>query len=357
MNILFLITDLTGHGGTERTTSLLANLFVKKGYKVTIASLFQENRSNTYDIHEKIGIIYLTTDIYKADLCLFYRLRLLFKAYSKLFSYAKNQNHDLIIGQGFLPNLLLWATGKSHKSIACEHYKYNIYSQKVRRLRNYIYKSFKAVVTLTNNDAEKFRRKGVRATVIPNMIPFLPQKKREGHANRIISVGRLHPQKGYDLLLPALKPVFSKYPNWHMDIYGDGPDRCLLENLRKDLNLQSNVFFKGFCSNIQQEYLKSSFYVMSSRFEGFPMTLLESLACGLPVISFNCPEGPADLLKDKAGYLVEPGQIDRMSEAIIQLIEDEKLRDMYAENGLAAVGKYTPDEIYKKWQLLFDCLK
>lgn len=354
MNILFLITDLTGHGGTERTTSLLANLLVDKGYKVSICSLFKENKSNAYDIHKTIRITYLTADIYKADLNPFNRFRLWVKAYSKLFSYCKNQNHGIIIGQGFLPNVLLWAVGKANRSIACEHYKYTIYNKQIRRLRNYIYKSFKVVVTLTNNDAEKFIRQGVRATVIPNMIPFHPRKKSEYHANRIISVGRLHPQKGYDLLLPALKPVFSKYPNWHIDIYGDGPDRFLLENLCKDLKLQSHVFFKGFCSNIQQEYLKSSFYVMSSRFEGFPMTLLEALACGLPVISFNCPEGPADLLKDEAGYLVEPEDIDRMSEAVIHLIEDEKLREMYAENGLAAVWKYTPEEIYKKWQQLFD---
>ena len=215
------------------------------------------------------------------------------------------------------------------------------------------------VVVLTDNDAKRFKLHKVNAYVIPNMTSFGIKPNRVANARRMITVGRLHPQKRYDLLLSALVSVFERYPDWYIDIYADGDEAygLLLKKQVSDLNLQSNVFFKEFCTDIQKEYLNSSFYVMSSRYEGFPMTLLEAMACGLPVVSFQCPEGPAELLKDNVGLLVPPEDVTMLSEAIIRMIRDEKLRANCTAKGLNVIQAYTPDKVYIKWLTLFENIK
>lgn len=354
MRISFFILDITTGGGIERATAILSNVFAQKGHAVTIISAFRQNATPIFDLNRNISIVYFLNESYTHKRPIIYILIQYIKVIRALKSYYKKHPQDIIIGQAFLACFFLWITGNNHNAYIGEHYKYDVYKKFIRIFRNYIYRTFRGIVALTSNDAERYHSHGLKATVIPNIAAFSTEHSCNHNVKRMISVGHLHPSKGYDLLLPALKPVFKKHPDWHIDIYGEGDDRQMLEKLRNDLGLNGHVNFPGFAYNIQKEYCNSAFYVMSSRYEGLPMVLLEAMSCGLPIVSFNCKEGPSTLLRNNAGYLVPPENIPAMSTAICQMIENEQLRKSYAKKALEVIKDYSPETIYKKWINLFE---
>lgn len=356
MNITFLIQDITTRGGTERTTCCLANTFAEYGHNVSIVSIFRNEKSSAYLLNQNIKVDYINNDIYNIELGIVNRLFKIIKSRKKIHFSHILQNADIIIGQKILASFLLSISGFSSKSIACEHFKYEMYNTPLRFIRNCIYKKFKCVVVLTNNDKEKFSQTLSNIEVIPNMISVTPVKNNGKNSKRLITVGRLNYQKGYDLLLKALPKVFEQAPDWHLDIFGDGEDLNMLLKLREQLKLTNFVNFRGYIDNIEDEYAKSSFFVMSSRFEGFPMVLLEAMACGLPIVSFKCPEGPGTLLQNGGGLLVPPENTDLLSESILKLIRSELLRNKLANEASSVIGQYTPQNIYSLWSKLFEKL-
>lgn len=353
--IVFIITDITLNGGVERITTILANLFTQKGFRVTIISLFKSNDNLQYKVTQDVKILYATNDSYNLEnKSRISNSILLIQAYGKLKTLLINNKFDIIISQCFLPSLLVYLQGLAKYSIVCDHFKYELYKYPLRKLRDYIYGKFKQVVVLTNKDYNKYREIISNVSLIPNVSPF---KTSDTVANlsikRMIAVGRLHPQKGFDLLLYSVKEVFEKYPDWSLDIFGEGYLNNQLIQQRDKFHLQNNVHFKGYTNDVRNEMLNSSIYILSSRYEGLPLVLLEALSCGLPIVSFNCPEGPEEILRDDSGILVEPENVEKMSEAIVRMIEHEELRQMYSLKGLAQSKKYSAENIYKKWDELF----
>ena len=290
MRIAFTILDITAGGGMERTTSLLANTFALQEHQVTIVSVFKADKAPLYDIDAGVNIVYLISEKYTHKNSISQNACLYLRAIQKLKRYYHANSYDAIIGQAFLCNMFLWISGNAKKSFACEHFKYEMYNKPIRRFRNWFYKKFRCVVVLTEADAKKYERCNVNVQTIPNMLPYktIQDISVQYRRKRLISVGRLQYEKGYDLLLLAVKNVFQKHPDWQLDIYGEGSERENLEIMRNKLELKSNIHLPGFSYNIQEEYLTSSIYIMSSRHEGLPMVLLEAMACGLPIISFNC---------------------------------------------------------------------
>lgn len=210
------------------------------------------------------------------------------------------------------------------------------------------------MVSLTEKDADKFRRRLKNVEVIPNMLTFTPKGKADLTSKRILSIGRLSNQKGYDLLLEAVKYIWKDYPDWHLDIFGEGEMHAFLAEKIKRYNMEQYVFLKGYTQDVISEYLSSSIYVMSSRFEGFPMSLLEATSCGLPVVSFDCPEGPADIIGEDRGILVPPEDISGLKTALIKLMDSLDRRNEYGENGRSFVlQNYNSEAVYKKWDMLF----
>ena len=353
MRISFVIPDVTRGYGTERTTSLLANTFIAHGHEVSILSVFREKTQPGFALDERVSVHYLVPERYTHRVSWWSIFRQYARAIIAIRRYYCEHPQDVIIGQTFLSCFFLWINGNARKAFACEHYKYSVYNRPIRAFRNWMYRRFRQVVVLTENDAREYQSRHILVSVIPNMLPFPIADFHQLDNKRMISVGRLQWEKGYDLLLRALVSVFKKHPDWRIDIYGEGDERLILERLREDLELTRYVRFMGFSSDIQKEYLQASFFIMSSRHEGFPMVLLEAIASGLPVVSFDCPSGPAALLKGGAGFLVEPENIAALSAAIIRMIEKPELREAYARKGREVALAYTPDAIYRKWELLF----
>lgn len=354
MNLIFVIPDITSKGGTERTTILLANNLADRDYTVTIVSFSRSlGLIQVYPISPKVQVIFLSEQDFTVELGIWKRFMFLFKTINKLRRCLKTMNFDIIIAQSLIANTVVFFSRFSKRSIACEHYMYNKYPKLVRFIRNIMYRCFMKVVVLTKNDAAKFQKHRVDAVVIPNMITFDLHKNVGVNSKKIISVGRLTKQKGFDMLLPAMVPVFKRYPDWHLFICGEGINYDMLVSLRDELSLQNNVIFSGFVKDIEKEYVSSDFFVMSSRFEGFPMVLLEALSCGLPIVSFDCPEGPSEMLKYGAGLLVEYKSTSQLSVSILKMIEDREFRNECARKTHYTANKYSPSIICQMWIDLF----
>jgi glycosyltransferase involved in cell wall biosynthesis len=174
---------------------------------------------------------------------------------------------------------------------------------------------------------------------------------------RVMAVGRYVYQKGFDLLLQAWSIAEKTHPDWQLAVFGDG-DRTQYQKQMRELGIDSNrCHLNGPTSNIQQEYVNSSLFVFSSRFEGFGMVLIEAMACGLPVVSFACPCGPKDIVTDGVdGILVENGNIEAMADALSRLMNDESLRRSMSQSGRNNVKRFNIEQIADRWRILFESI-
>ena len=214
-----------------------------------------------------------------------------------------------------------------------------------------------AFVVLTKHDAESWEPVK-KAEVIPNPLSFIPKEQSKCTEKRIISVGRLAEQKGYERLIEAWSKIANKYPDWIVDVYGDGEQKEWLKKLIVDYHVGDSFTIYPPTSNIQDKYLESSIYVMSSRFEGLPIVLLEAISCGLPCISFDCPHGPSEIIENgKTGILVENGNVEKLTEAIEDLIIHEERRIGMGRQAHISSQRYSHENIMKLWINLFERLK
>ena len=209
-------------------------------------------------------------------------------------------------------------------------------------------------VVLTNEDRESWKELD-NVVSIPNPVSFKVERPSDLTAKRVLAVGRYDYVKGFDRLLRVWAIVEKKVPDWTLAIYGDG-DHSSYEKLRDDLGIDaSRCQLHGATSNIQEEYRASSIYVLTSRFEGLSMAMLEAISCGLPLVAFACPCGPRDVVEDGVnGFLVENGDVEKLAERMIEVMQSpERLRQM----GKAAQEKskeYQIEKLALRWKQLFE---
>ncbi|MBR6065360.1 MAG: glycosyltransferase [Paludibacteraceae bacterium] len=212
-------------------------------------------------------------------------------------------------------------------------------------------KPLKRLVVLTKADQEDWQKEGcMNVTVIPNICSLdglkIPMKSRE---KSVLAVGRLHEQKGFDLLLQAWKVIEQKHPEWTLRIVGEGPKHSELGKQIRDLELK-HVCLAGRTKNMAKEYVEASIFVLSSRYEGLPLVLAEAMWCGTPCVSFDCPHGPAELLADERGWLAPNGDIEALTAQIEYVIghpEDADLRAKKAQT--YAQNTYSEEAIMPRW--------
>ena len=177
---------------------------------------------------------------------------------------------------------------------------------------------------------------------------FLLQKKKI--KKEIVAIGRLTDQKNYIHLLKAWKIIENKLPDWKLNLYGEGEYKADLEKFIKDSQLK-NIYLKGVSSDVSQVYLKSDFFVMSSKYEGLPMVLIEAQSFGLPIVSYDCPFGPSDVIKDGYnGILVENQNIDDLAQAMLTLAQSLNLLSEYSVNSKENAKKYQAKNILLMWE-------
>ena len=217
-------------------------------------------------------------------------------------------------------------------------------------------KNLDQVVVLTKNAQIEWKKTHNNVCIINNPSPFatINYKIDDKEYKRAIAIGRLEDQKGFDLLIESWKKVYDIHPNWKLDIFGEGSKKDVLQNMISENCLDQVITLKGITRNVQQELLTSDFYVMSSRYEGLPMVLLESIANGLPIVSFDCPTGPAEIVENNdCGVLALNGNINDLSEKIIYMIESVDIRKEMSAVAIEKSKKYSIELIMGQWVDLF----
>lgn len=230
----------------------------------------------------------------------------------------------------------------------------NIFSKFwMRNLVGHLKKLDKFIV-LSNEDKENWNELS-NVEVISNPLPFQTMQTGDLSGHKIIAVGRYTYQKGFDLLLKAWKIVSEQHPDRELYIYGKG-DKTEYRKLAEKLNLK-NLFLENAVPNIIDKYNESSIFVLSSRFEGFGMVIAEAMACGVPAVSFACPCGPKDIIRDEEdGLLVENGNIKQLAEKICYLIKNEEIRKEMGFKARINVRRFDKEKIMEQWIQLFNNL-
>jgi glycosyltransferase involved in cell wall biosynthesis len=213
------------------------------------------------------------------------------------------------------------------------------------------------VVTLTESDREAYLHmlggSGPQVFAIPNAVPDVPLGPGDPAAHTLIAAGRLAPQKGFDMLLEAFAAVAGKHSDWNLDIFGKGFLRESLEQQVADLGLDGRARLNGPTDRLGEHMRGASVYVLSSRFEGFPIVLLEALAAGLAVVSFDCPTGPSEILTDgTSGLLVPADDVPALAAALDRVMADESLRRRLAAAAPSAVLPYSTRQVGRQWDEL-----
>lgn len=212
-----------------------------------------------------------------------------------------------------------------------------------------------AVVTLTEGDKRLWGR-ARRVEVIPNFSTMPVARRSDCSRKRIIAVGRLSAEKGYDRLVEVWRRLSSHYPEWSLDVFGDGRLRDELAATIQDMPL-GNMSLRPATSRISEEYANSSIFVMTSRHEGFGLVLLEAMKHGLPSVAFDCPFGPGSIISDGVcGYLAADGDIPLFAEKLRLLMESEDIRRTFSAAAIARANDFSPDAVMKQWKQLFENL-
>jgi glycosyltransferase involved in cell wall biosynthesis len=375
LKIAFLMVWAYGMGGLVRTTVNTANHFAAEGHDVTLLSFFRHMDEPFFEIDERVTIRTLM-DIRKS--AKFGRVEKWQRSrptiltpkqetlYAKitlrgdyvLWRALRSLDADVLITTRPAFNIAaaMWAPKKT-VVIGQDHLNYTKHNPRLRWQMREWYPRLDAMVTLTDADRQDYDRLLNGATTIRaigNAIPAGPHPRSTGLEHTVVAAGRFAGQKQFQHLVKAFKEVVEQRPDWLLRIYGDGEMQAQLRSLIEEQELGDNVFLMGRTKDIEEEFAKASIMAMSSKYEGYPMVILEAFACGLPVVSYECPRGPAEMITSTHdGLLVENGSPHALAQGLLQLINDEELRLKMGENALDTAARHRIDDIGQQWHDLF----
>lgn len=226
----------------------------------------------------------------------------------------------------------------------------------LRRAMPRLYPELDALTVLTERDGRSYAAHlngGVRTVRIPNTVRDMGAARADLSSRTVLAAGRLTPQKGYDLLVPAWAAVAERQPDWRLRICGDGRDREKLERLISEHAVSDSVSLEGPARDLGAEMESASLFVLSSRHEGLPLVLLEAMSKGMGVVSFDCPTGPADVIEDHRNGLLAPARdVGALAAGILELIADEDLRRRCAEAAVETAREYRMNAVGPRWEAL-----
>lgn len=342
MIVTFLLASL-GSGGAERVVSLLANKMVERGCQVEIICL-------------KFNDVYYQTDSRVKVTLAMQQTKNRFTEIFWLRKYLKKQKPDVVIPftEGVYCFTILSLLGTGIPIIASERLDPAAMSKTRKILKRFLLPYADWLVVQTQSIKEYFPESIQKKTSIiynpvneESLSPALPL--REGRQNRIISVGRLYPQKNQAMMIRAFAKVADEFPDWQLVIYGEGPLRESLELIVESFELQDRVLLPGRTEHVVEELRRSKIFCMSSDYEGMSNAMIEAICVGLPIISTKV-SGTEELIRDgENGFIVEIGDEERFTNCISQLISSPSLQDKMSVRNTQLAQTFNIDHIVDEW--------
>ena len=378
-NIVFVINEYNNHGGAQRVASILTDQFKADGHNVAILSINeQKNVPSYFDSETPVKVLHRDNYRPPSDIELSsnlkqmkfmkvskelkrrYRLAKQRKEVKEFFdAYGDEEVFVIVIQvygmQWLLPILYkpnIKIIGQSHESVKAAQS-----SKRYKRILSQ-YRQVSKFLLLTHSDAEHFDQQGFMNTgVMYNPSPFrqLTDPADLYRKKKIVSSGRLIPDKGFDVLIEAFAKAAADLPDWTLHIYGDGPAEKSLQNLIRIFELEDRIFLEGQTEDMEAALMDSSFFVLSSKAEGLPMSLIEAQSCGLPCISTDCAPGIREIVEEYENGLIAPvGDVPLLARHIKKLARDRDLFSAYSENAYESSMKFDKTVITQEWYELFE---
>ena len=360
MRLTLIISSLSC-GGAERVMSIMANYWVAKGWKITLLVIYGHEVTPFYSLDSRVIYIPLVIAANSANKVIglwnnLWRIQILRNAIIK-------SKPDVTISFLDITNIIvLLATRGLNIPV--------VVSERTEPSRYPLGRVWQKLRQLTYSYADKIvvQSKGVRSyfldtlkintcIIIPNPVLLPPKIKKISNKfvdnYSLIAMGRFEREKGFDLLLKAFAKLKDIYPEWTLTILGDGSLRFELESLRDDLGLTNRVYLPGKTNNPYEFLRQANLFIMSSHYEGFPNALCEAMACGLPVISTDCPSGPREIIRDGVdGLLVANEDVSALAAAMEHLMSDEPERKRLAANALDVTQRFSLEKVMGMWEEL-----
>ena len=347
--ILYVVNHFKFHGGIERMLSNKIDAW-SEFYQdeVIVVTLNQGNSEIVYP--PKFSFRLIDLKVKNANTKNVKDLILLFRKLNKI---LKKENPDILISTlTAIPSLLLPFINLNIKKYLEIHSSGALSITKSWKYKWWFLKHYEGVVLLNEDEKKYYQLENLM--VIPNFIPIKNhyQPQYTNRQKTIVAAGRIHKDKQYDHLIKIWEKFFSKFPDWSVEIYGDG-DEDLLKKYEHHISINNieSISFKPATKHLDEILRNASLFCLTSQTECFPMVLIECKESGLPAISYDCPNGPRHIIEND-GILVENNNIDEFARKLEELIIDEETRIQMAKNAYENRRQFSSFEIIKMWEKL-----
>lgn len=374
MHILYIYPEISIKGGADKVIVEKANYLATHGYQVTILTEAQMGRPLSFELAPEVRHVDMALNFNKQYSQ--HPLRRLFTYASLMRQYKKQLKRVL---EELHPDITITTMGRSLSLLPEMHdgsvkigeahtTKRHLRSLHLMEQRGGLFRllakymrwsmersasKLSAIVLLTPKDAEEWSPI-TKTYVIPNPISFYPASGAALDNKQAIMVGRYNDAKGYDYLIPAWNIVHQRHPEWRLNVFGSGELRNEVMRWIREYHLDDTIMLHHPTNDIMHEYLQSSVCALSSRYEGFSLVILEAMSCGVPVVSFDCPYGPRQIIcNGEDGLLVEYLNPQALADGICKLIEDEKLRKRMGAKARQNILRFSKEAVMKQWEELF----
>jgi glycosyltransferase involved in cell wall biosynthesis len=366
---LTLVVPSLALGGAERVVSKMANHWAASGNVVTVITLSADDE-DTYPLAPKV--LRIALDMMRESR----------GPIEALVNNLERVRHLRAAIAGSVPETVISFTDRMNvlTLLACRPLKVDtVVSERIDPsryeigrtwswLRRRLYPSARALVVQTERVRDQMAglMRGRLIYVIPNAVEAPPNaasvsnraatSSDPSRPHWIVAMGRLARQKGFDLLIEAFSQIANRHPQWSIKILGEGPARASLKRLIAEKGLNGRIVLAGWEPDPVFVLKQSDLFVLSSRFEGFPNALLEAMACGLPSISFDCPSGPAEILRDTIdGLLVPAEDVEALASTMDRAIGDESLRQRLSAEAVRVVDRFSAERYFANWDAVLRC--
>ncbi|MEO3791197.1 glycosyltransferase family 4 protein [Nonomuraea sp. B10E15] len=375
MKIRYFMLHAYGAGGTIRAVANQANAMAAAGHDVELVSLVRRRERPLFGLDPRIPIVTLVDQrggrrpdslgrrawrrvrgkvVPRGEFASAYFTERVERA--AMDYVAALRDGVLVTARPALNLIAARRAPKGVVTVAQEHMNLPAYPDSIRRQIARHYGRLDAITVLTRTNRHAYERllPGAPIVKIPNAAHRAEQEPSQQVNPVVVAAGRLTAQKGFDLLIEAFAKVVAHHPEWRLRVFGTGARKAELDGLVQRLDLGGHVTLPGRTGRLDRELTNASVYALSSRFEGFPMVMIEAMAHALPVVAFDCPTGPGDVLADGVdGVLVPPRDVNALADALMRVISDRDLRVRMGRAAAETARAYAPEQVMPLWEDLF----